>query len=96
MIREEEGKGGHMIQISKSVLLDCFKNFRNGTCILSYANSPKNCISKTTISKVLSNCVIISCPRQKTAALKSTKTIREHEEILICYHSSYKFPEPEF
>jgi len=94
--RQKKGKVGYMIQISSSVTLDCYDNYKKGLCILSYANSPKNCVSILNRSKQLrSNAVLTVHPRNKTAALKSIRKISAHEEIIYSYHSEYVFPPPE-
>lgn len=94
--REIESKGGFMIYISKTVILDCYDSFLKGNCILSYANSPKNCISTTDISKkIKANSVLSTYPKFNTVALKSIKSIKAHEEILVSYQSGYKFGPPE-
>ncbi len=55
---------------------------------MNYANSPKNFISSTNLSRsIKGNAILIVCPRFRTVVLKSTKKIRAHEEILASYQS---------
>jgi hypothetical protein len=94
--REIEGKSGYMIKISKSCILDCYDNYVSGKCIISYANSPKNCINpKDPKKNIRANSIITVCTRLKTVAIRSKRLIPAHEEILFSYQSEYKFPQPE-
>jgi hypothetical protein len=86
-----------MLKISNSVLLNCYDNYHNGKCVMRYVNSPKNYISiiSTTTRHVKANATVTTCPRMKTVALRATRNIKAHEEILYSYHAEYRFPPPE-
>ena len=51
-------------------VLDCFDAYQKGTCVASYANSPKGCIDIVTGKKAVPNCRLVVNHLAKTMSLK--------------------------
>lgn len=93
--REQEGYGGYCVQLTKDLVLDCYRNRHNKSCLASLANSSTNAfVAKrgAFIPAPPHNAKIVVNRKNLTACLRAVRTIKYDEEILTCYSKSYRYP----
>ena len=94
--REEEGYGGYCVQLTKDLVLDCYRTRHNKSCLASLANSSTNAYVSNGKNEFIKapahNAKIVVIRKNLTACLKALRKIKYEEEILICYSKSYKYP----
>ena len=79
--------GIYSVQITADIVLDCYEFAKDKKCLASKANDVHGIVSKNTSSRKrpTTNARIVVSPKNQTARLKATRTIRKNEEILTDY-----------
>ena len=84
-IRVAEGKGGYGLYLGANLVLDCYENAKNGTCLASLTNDPRGCYDTVNGRMAKANCVIAIRNKEITLRVKEGHSVSAGSELSYAY-----------